>query len=94
MKTKTLFAAVMALAIGMVSCSNEPTSKIPVYGWQGEGENVTAESIQSDFQKWKAHGLDGMCYNAGGFNAERNMRVPLRLLTRMAWSIMRGFPVC
>ena len=66
MKTKTLFAAVMALAIGMVSCSNEPTSKIPVYGWQGEGENVTVESIDSDFKKWQEHGLDGMCYNAGG----------------------------
>lgn len=70
MKIKLLLAATVACVLGFSSCSNESVKTIPVYGWQGEGEEATEASIQSDFKKWKDHGLVGMCYNAGGFNVE------------------------
>jgi len=28
--------------------------------------------VARDFKKWKQHGLDGICYNAGGFNLEKH----------------------
>ena len=74
MKVKTILAAAAACIVGLSACTSETKTKIPVYGWQGEGENTTAESIQADFKKWKEHGLDGMCYNAGGFNVEKHAR--------------------
>lgn len=49
----------------MTACSKTPETKIKAYGWQGEGQNTTEETLQADFSKWKAHGLDGVCYNAG-----------------------------
>ncbi|MDE5677815.1 hypothetical protein [Phocaeicola sp.] len=55
-------AAVTFLA---TACTTAPESKVKVYGWQGEGENTTEQTLQADFSKWKSHGLDGMCYNAG-----------------------------
>ncbi len=48
----------------LTACSQQET-KVKAYGWQGEGRNTTEETLQADFSKWKAHGLDGMCYNAG-----------------------------
>lgn len=27
--------------------------------------NTTEQTLQADFSKWHAHGVDGMCYNAG-----------------------------
>lgn len=74
MKTKFLLAGMLACMLGFSSCSNESVKTIPVYGWQGEGGDVTEASIQSDFKKWKEHGLTGMCYNAGGFNVEKHAR--------------------
>lgn len=74
MKTKFLLAGMLACMLGFSSCSNESVKTIPVYGWQGEGGDATEASIQSDFKKWKEHGLTGMCYNAGGFNAEKHAR--------------------
>ena len=74
MKIKLLLAATVACVLGFSSCSNESVKTIPVYGWQGEGEEATEASIQSDFKKWKDHGLVGMCYNAGGFNVEKHTR--------------------
>ena len=57
MKIKLLLAATVACVLGFSSCSNESVKTIPVYGWQGEGEEATEASIQSDFKKWKDHGL-------------------------------------
>lgn len=74
MKTKFLLAGMLACMLGFSSCSNESVKTIPVYGWQGEGGDATEASIQSDFKKWKEHGLTGMCYNAGGFNVEKHAR--------------------
>lgn len=74
MKVKSFLAVAAACVLGMSSCSDESTTKIPVYGWQGEGGDATEASIQADFKKWKEHGLDGMCYNAGGFNVEKHTR--------------------
>ena len=68
------FLVMMAAVVGLAACSGGSGTKIPVYGWQGEGGDATEASIQADFSKWKAHGLDGMCYNAGGFNVEKHAR--------------------
>lgn len=68
------FLVMMAAVVGLAACSGGSGTKIPVYGWQGEGGDATEASIQADFSKWKAHGLDGMCYNAGGFHVEKHAR--------------------
>lgn len=59
---KVLFALA---AVALTACSQTPKEKIKAYGWQGGGRNTTEATLQADFSKWKAHGLDGMCYNAG-----------------------------
>ena len=55
------FLAIAAAVIGLAACSGNTGNKIPVYGWQGEGDDATEASIESDFSKWKALVLDGMC---------------------------------
>lgn len=62
---KKVFIALAAVALLATACSKAPDTKVKVYGWQGEGGNTTEETLQADFSKWKSHGLDGMCYNAG-----------------------------
>ena len=62
---KKVFLALAAVALLATACNKAPEAKIKVYGWQGEGGNTTEETLQADFSKWKSHGLDGMCYNAG-----------------------------
>lgn len=65
--------AIMALcALSMSSCNHRAETKIPVYGWEGEGKETTEMSVRADFKKWKEHGLHGICYNAGGFNVEKH----------------------
>ncbi|MCD8043747.1 MAG: hypothetical protein LUH10_11855 [Tannerellaceae bacterium] len=49
----------------LAGCSETPVSKIQCYGWQGEGKQTTVQTLEADFSKWKGHGLDGICYNAG-----------------------------
>ena len=55
------FLVMMAAVVGLAACSGGSGTKIPVYGWQGEGGDATEASIQADFSKWKAHGLDRCC---------------------------------
>ena len=62
---KKVFIALAAVALLATACTKAPETKVKVYGWQGEGGNTTEETLQADFSKWKSHGLDGMCYNAG-----------------------------
>lgn len=58
MKVKSLLAIAAACVLGMTSCNSGAVKTIPVYGWQGEGEDATEASIQADFKKWKDHGLE------------------------------------
>jgi hypothetical protein len=60
---KNLIFALAAFAF--TACSPTSPTKVTCYAWQGEGQNTTEETLQSDFSKWKSHGIDGMCYNAG-----------------------------
>ena len=60
---KKLFIALAAVAL--TACVKAPEKTVKVYAWQGEGENTTEQTLQADFSKWHAHGVDGMCYNAG-----------------------------
>lgn len=53
MKVKSLLAVAAVCVLGMSSCSNESTTKIPVYGWQGESGDATETSIQTDFKNGK-----------------------------------------
>lgn len=69
---KKLFTALAVVAL-MASCSKTPETKVKAYGWQGEGQNTTEQTLQADFSKWKSHGLDGICYNAGN-DAEKHGR--------------------
>ena len=54
MKVKSLLAIAAACVLGMTSCNSGAVKTIPVYGWQGEGEDATEASIQADFKKWKS----------------------------------------
>lgn len=60
---KSVLTAIAVVAL--TACTKAPETKVPVYAWQGEGENTTEQTLQADFGKWKSHGVDGMCYNAG-----------------------------
>lgn len=57
-----LFALALLLA---TACSEAPQKKMKVYGWEGEGAHATEASLREMFGKLKAHGLDGIMYNAG-----------------------------
>ena len=59
---KKLFIALAAVAL--TACVKAPEKTVKVYAWQGEGGNTTEQTLQADFSKWHAHGVDGMCYNA------------------------------
>lgn len=72
MKVKFLLSAMMACALGLGSCADKPSVEIPLYGWEGENQESTEATIRTDFKKWKDHGLKGICYNTGGFNAEKH----------------------
>lgn len=61
MKTLLITLATAALT----ACSQAPQTKVKVYAWQGEGNETTEQTLQDDFSRWHAHGVDGMCYNAG-----------------------------
>lgn len=57
---------ILALSVVLFTACNEASdSKVKVYAWQGEGENTTEQTLQTNFSDWKTHGVDGMCYNAG-----------------------------
>lgn len=49
----------------LMACGKDTHTKVKAYGWQGEGENTTEQTLETDFSKWKSNGLDGICYNAG-----------------------------
>ena len=40
------FLVMMAAVVGLAACSGGSGTKIPVYGWQGEGGDATEASIQ------------------------------------------------
>lgn len=61
-----------ACVVGLASCTDKPAAHIPVYGWEGEGPEASEATIQAEFKQLKEHGLDGICYNAGGLNAEKH----------------------
>ena len=44
MKVKSLLAIAAACVLGMTSCNSGAVKTIPVYGWQGEGEDATEAS--------------------------------------------------
>ena len=71
---KKLLLAVVAV-LAMASCSQtESTPSVKVYGWTGwNPEEVPADSLKAKFEKWKSHGLVGVCVNCG-FNVE-NVKV-------------------
>lgn len=53
------------LAFAMVFVSLSAFASVPIYVWQSWSGNTTAESLRSDFAKWKQHGVVGVCFNAG-----------------------------
>ena len=53
------------ITISLVACSKAPEQTVKVYAWQGESDKTTEQTLQADFSKWHAHGVNGMCYNAG-----------------------------
>lgn len=57
---------------GQVITSNveNVSATIPIYVWQSWNENTTVESLNTDFAKWKSHGVKGICLNAG-FDVEK-----------------------
>lgn len=69
---KKLFLVFSIISL-MTACTKSPEPTVKAYGWQGEGGGTTEETLQSDFSKWKSHGLVGVCYNAG-FNVEKQTR--------------------
>ncbi|MEG1545274.1 MAG: hypothetical protein RR382_12260 [Tannerellaceae bacterium] len=62
---KNLFMALAAVALVATACTKAPEANVKAYAWQGEGGATTEQTLQSDFSKWKSHGINGVCYNAG-----------------------------
>ena len=60
---RNLFLALAVVAL--TACTKTTENKVTCFAWQGEGENTTEETLKADFSKWKGHGIDGVCYNAG-----------------------------
>ncbi|MGM9759422.1 MAG: hypothetical protein ACI30I_04810 [Parabacteroides sp.] len=60
---KTLLVALAA--VGLTACSQAPEQTVKVYAWQSENDQTTEQTLQNDFSQWHAHGINGMCYNAG-----------------------------
>lgn len=74
---KLFFAAIAALGltatIGVSSCQKDTAVKgdIPVYGWYGWSDDVSADSLRSLYKEWKQHGIVGVCVDCHSFNVER-----------------------
>ena len=68
-KLLIIFAAVL-----MFSCSSQPDTKIPVYGWVGGPGDATDKELQEQFDDFKQKGIDGLMYN-GGHDPETYKRV-------------------
>ena len=86
---KKLFIALAAVAL--TACVKAPEKTVKVYAWQGEGENTTEQTLQADFSKWHAHGVDGMCYNLTfPFLSVFSRRKPEELLSPPCTSICAG----
>ena len=74
---KFFFAALAALglmaSVGVTSCQKDAVVKgdIPVYGWYGWNDDVSADSLRSLYKEWKQHGIVGVCVDCHGFNVER-----------------------
>ena len=87
---KKLFIALAAVAL--TACVKAPEKTVKVYAWQGEGGNTTEQTLQADFSKWHADGVDGMCYNAG--HDTEKISVPPKRPMPMAWNTTHGFLPC
>ncbi len=61
MKKIIMMLALILAAAGASAKAN----RIPLYVWQGWGDNTTAETLKADFKQWKSHGVTGVCINAG-----------------------------
>jgi uncharacterized lipoprotein YddW (UPF0748 family) len=61
---KKLIFILLALLL-MVPCQAKHKVRVPVFVWQGWNAKISDDSLAKDFQKWKAHGVRGVCFNAG-----------------------------
>lgn len=67
---KVILTAIALLTL--VACNKTADdNEFKVYGWYGWSEKVSTDSLAQLFAQWKAHGLTGVCVQAGGFNTER-----------------------
>ena len=48
----------------LAGCGEKDSVKVPLYVWQSWDEHTTETSLRSDFERWKAHGTTGVCFNA------------------------------
>ncbi len=72
MKAFSLGAIALTCLLGMSSCAEQKAEpQVPLYGWEGEGQNITEQSVDADFKQWKEHGLKGILYNVG-FDVEKH----------------------
>ncbi|MCI1247031.1 MAG: family 10 glycosylhydrolase [Prevotella sp.] len=58
---KVLLVVVFAFMVIILSAK----TMIPLYVWEGMPKNATAQSLKADFEKWKEHGVVGVCINVG-----------------------------
>ena len=56
---------ILALIVTAMTGANAKGNKIPLYVWNGFGDNATFETLKNDFKEWKRHGVTGVCINAG-----------------------------
>lgn len=62
MKTNNLFILlILALLAG---CGAKDAVTVPLYVWQSWEDNTTETSLRNDFERWKAYGTVGVCFNA------------------------------
>lgn len=57
------------LLILSLLCSLAAGAQLPVYVWQGWGDDTTADKLRADFKQWRAKGVTGVCFNAGNDSA-------------------------
>src|SRR5574344_3027912 len=60
---KSLSTTILAMLLTMLSLSTSAST--PLYVWDSWDKTTTAESLRTDFAKWKQHGAVGVCFNAG-----------------------------
>ena len=65
------------ILLTIIFCTVKSMATIPVYVWLGYDNNKTAESLRSDFQQWKKHGVVGVCVNCG--MAEKKIAVASKI---------------